>query len=123
MQWHNIVDPASPELDRLAERYRLHPLHVEDCRHRRQNAKIEEGESYIFTVMKSVRVDGAGALQTNDVDIFLGPDFLITVLEGECPEIRALIEHVREAVTPEQPTDQVYYRVIDGIVDSYLPVL
>ena len=40
MQWHNILDPSSPELDQLAEQYNLHPLHIEDCRHRDQRAKI-----------------------------------------------------------------------------------
>jgi magnesium transporter len=38
MEWHRILDPNSPELDRLAERYHLHPLHIEDCRHRNQSA-------------------------------------------------------------------------------------
>ena len=52
MDWHEIRDPQDPELDRLAERYRLHPLHVEDCRHRHQSAKIEESRGYIFTVLK-----------------------------------------------------------------------
>ena len=42
MEWHKIFDPNSQELDRLAERYHLHPLHIEDCRHRNQSAKIEE---------------------------------------------------------------------------------
>ena len=40
MQWYNILDLAGPELDQLAERYKLHPLHIEDCRHRGQRAKI-----------------------------------------------------------------------------------
>ena len=72
MEWHNISDPASPELDRLAERYRLHPLHVEDCRHRNQSAKIEEGQSYLFTVMKVIRFDPQGELEIADLDIFSG---------------------------------------------------
>jgi len=27
MEWHKILDPNSPELDRLAERYHLHLLY------------------------------------------------------------------------------------------------
>ena len=75
MEWHKIVDPNSSELDRLAERYHLHPLHIEDCRHRNQSAKIEESPGYIFTVMKGVRLDSEGALLTADLDIFLGIGF------------------------------------------------
>ena len=123
MEWHNISDPASPELDRLAERYRLHPLHIEDCRHRNQSAKIEEGQSYIFTVMKVIRFDPQNELEIADLDIFLGDDYLITVIETDCPETEGLIERVKKATTDTDRPDQKYYRLIDEIVDSYLPIL
>jgi magnesium transporter len=123
MEWYKILDPNSPDLDRLAERYHLHPLHIEDCRHRNQNAKIEENAGYIFTVMKGVRLDADGALQTADVDIFLGPDFVITVLEDDCPEVQTLLEQVGKVSDADPRADQIYYRIIDQMVDTYLPVL
>jgi magnesium transporter len=123
MEWHKISDPNSPELDRLAERYQLHPLHIEDCRHRNQNAKIEQNPGYVFTVMKGVRLDDSGDLLTADLDIFLGKDFVITVLEDDCPEMQALIELVEKASNGESRPDQVYYRIMDHMVDTYLPVL
>src|SRR5690242_4873258 len=62
MEWHEIRDPQDSELDRLAERYRLHPLHIEDCRHRNQNAKVEETRGYLFAVLKTVQVAADGSL-------------------------------------------------------------
>ena len=50
MTWHDIRDPKDAELDRLAERYNLHPLHIEDCRQGNQNAKVEEQGDYLFVV-------------------------------------------------------------------------
>jgi len=123
MQWHKIDDPNSPELDRLAEQYQLHPLHIEDCRHRNQNAKIEESPGYIFTVMKGVRLDSAGDLLTADLDIFLGQDYVITVLEDNCPEMQALIQQVEKASNGDTRADQLYYRIMDHMVDTYLPVM
>ena len=123
MEWHNISDPASGELDRLAERYQLHPLHIEDCRHRNQSAKIEEGQAYLFTVMKVIRFDPQGELEIADLDIFLGQDFLISVIERDCPETEGLIERVQKATAESNRSDQKYYRLIDEIVDSYLPIL
>ena len=123
MEWHNVVDPASPELDELAKRYNLHPLHVEDCRHRDQRAKIEEGQGYLFTVLKPVRITDDGEFEAVDLDLFLGTDFLITVLESECPELNALIDRTRKAMTSEQDAGRVYYRIVDEMVDSYLPIL
>ena len=123
MEWHNILDPASPELDQLAERYNLHPLHIEDCRHRGQRAKIEEGQGYLFTVLKPVRVDQEGKFEAVDLDIFLSTDFLITVLETDCPELRDLIDHIQKATASESRSDRIYYRIVDEVVDSYLPLL
>jgi magnesium transporter len=123
MEWRNIFDPSSPELDQLAERYHLHPLHIEDCRHSNQRAKIEEGQGYLFTILKPVRIDPQGDLDALDLDIFLGPDFLITVVETDCPELRDLIGRTQKATASEDRADRVYYRLVDEIVDSYLPLL
>ena len=57
MNWHEVRDPNDAELDRLAEQYQLHPLHVEDCRHRGQIAKVEENHNYLFVVLKPVDVE------------------------------------------------------------------
>src|SRR5215831_16341152 len=116
MEWHNITDPASSELDQLAERYGIHPLHIEDCRHRNQSAKIEEGEGYLFTVLKVMRELPGGGLRAADLDVFIGDGFVITVEEEDCPEIRRIIAQVKRAPVAQQRPDRVYYRVIDHVV-------
>jgi magnesium transporter len=120
--WRDLQDPNDPELDVLAERYRLHPLHVEDCRHRGQRAKVEDGPDYIFVVLKPVYVGAAGELQITDLDLFLGPDFLITVQEGDCPTLRTHIDQLR-ASQGGSSAAQIFYRVVDVTVDCYTPVL
>jgi magnesium transporter len=123
MEWHSILNPEGPELDRLAERYRLHPLHIEDCRHRNQSAKIEDGEGYLFTVVKAIRLDGSGRVEDADLDIFLGPDYLITVIEDDWPGMRDIVDHARGATAEGEQPGRAYYRLLDQLVDSYLPVL
>jgi magnesium transporter len=122
MDWHEIRDPQDAELDRLAERYRLHPLHVEDCRHGNQSAKVEESRGYLFVVLKTVHLAEDGSLQVGDLDIFLGRDFLITVEQALCPPVRTLLDQIRGAAAGQR-ADQLFYRITDGVVDSYLPVL
>jgi magnesium transporter len=119
MEWHAIRDPNDPELDRLAERYRLHPLHIEDCRHRNQSAKIEENHNYIFAVFKPAQVLEDGSLEVSDLDVFAGPDFVITVEETEWPAVRAILDRIQ----PGDRADQLFYRIADAQIDSYLPAL
>ncbi len=123
MIWHDLRDPDSPELDALAERYHLHPLHVEDCRHGRQRAKVEEGADYLFVVLKPVHVvDKTGEIDISDLDIFVGRDYVITVEEGECPAVRAWLDQLHKGANNNRP-DQLFYKVADGVVDAYVPVL
>jgi Mg2+ and Co2+ transporters len=122
MDWHDIRDPKSAELDDLAKRYNLHPLHVEDCRHGNQSAKVEEQNGYLFIVVKPIEMDDKASLNVTDLDIFLGRDFLITVQEGECQVVRQLLDKIKAAAGDLRP-DQVLYKVMDAVVDSYLPIL
>jgi magnesium transporter len=119
--WHDLRNANDPELDALAERYHLHPLHIEDCRHRNQRAKVEEGEDYIFIVLKPVHVNDAGELEVTDFDVFLGHDYLITIEEGECPSLRTNLDQLREPSNKFR-ADQLFYRIMDATVDAYAPV-
>jgi magnesium transporter len=120
--WHDLRDPKDPELDVLAERYHLHPLHVEDCRHGNQRAKVEEGADYLFVVLKPVHVADNEEVSITDLDLFLGRDYLITVQEGHCPAVRAYLDQLHAASGTSRP-DQLFYKVADGVVDAYSPAL
>jgi magnesium transporter len=122
IRWHHIRDPNSPELDQLGERYRLHPLHIEDCRTRNQSAKIEEGQDYLFTVLKPVELAKDRTLKIADLDLFLGHDYLITIMETECGIVRQVLDSVHAKAAGQRP-DQLYHLIMDGIVDGYLPVI
>ena len=122
MEWQDIRDPKDPELDRLAQRYSLHPLHIEDCRHRNQNAKVEEQDSYLFVVLKLIGLKPDLTLDVVDFDVFVGPDYVITVEEGDCTAVRQALDKTDIQKHQYRP-DQVMYRVMDAIVDNYLPAL
>jgi len=120
--WHDLRDPNDPELDVLAERHNLHPLHIEDCHHRNQRAKVEEGAGYVFAVLKPVHVTDDGEVLITDLDLFLGHDYLITVQEGECPSVRAYLDQLHTAINHSR-ADQLFYKIADGVVDAYPPAL
>jgi magnesium transporter len=120
--WHDIRDPKSEALDELAARYGLHPLHIEDVRHRGQNAKIEPQDNYLFIVLKPLEMDEDCLITPTDLDVFLGPDFLITVQESKCQTAGDILDRVRASAVGARP-DQIFYRVLDGVVDSYNPIL
>ena len=122
MIWHDIRDPKDPELDRLAAEYGLHPLHIEDCRHRNQSAKVEQQNGYLFVVLKPVEMAADFSVDIGDLDLFVHPEYVITVHEHDYQGLPDLIERVR-ALPSNDRSDMVLYRILDGMVDSYLPLL
>ncbi|MGC1421537.1 MAG: magnesium/cobalt transporter CorA [Terracidiphilus sp.] len=119
LAWFDISDPESPELDELATRFGLHELQIEDCRHRPQRPKTEEHDHYIFTVLKHIHDDSE--LEFDDIDLFLGRDFLISVRSADA----GVIETVRARAGEEDVDrlDRLFYMIVDQIVDGYEPVL
>lgn len=123
MEWHDIRNPASPELDRLAERYGLHALHVEDCRHGGQRAKVEDSSGYVFIVLKPIEFNAECKLTSGDLDVFLGRDWIITVHEFECKEVCERLDRIRSGRERNPRADDLFYRIFDHLVDTYPPVL
>ncbi len=119
LAWFDLAEPAAPALDQLASRFGLHELQIEDCRHRGQRAKVEEHESYVFAVFKSILVNDQ--IEFDDLDVFIGPDYIVTVHEGDSPVLeklrrRAEQDHLRRV-------DRLFYLLTDTVVDEYIPVL
>lgn len=120
--WHDIRDPKDTELDRLAEQYNLHPLHIEDCRHGNQNAKVEEQGDYLFVVLKLIELTGKDELHIGDTDLFVGKDYVISVEESGCRSIAGVLDRAKQSAKDQRP-DQLLYRIMDAVVDSYLPLI
>jgi magnesium transporter len=121
LQWFDVFDPNSPELDELARRFNLHPLQIEDCRQRPQRAKIDEYGPYLFAILKHVIPKKDGRLHFDDFDVFLGTDFLITVHQDDCHMLTKLCQHVQQNKVDR--LDRILYLLSDFIVDEYLDVL
>ena len=119
LAWFDVADPASPELDELARRFELHELQIEDCRHRPQRPKTEEHDHYIFTVLKHIH--DARELEFDDIDLFLGHDFLISVRNADSVVIESVRGRAKEEKTDR--LDRLFYMIVDQIVDGYQPVL
>jgi len=119
LAWYHIDDPNSPALDELARRFHLHELQIEDCRHRPQRAKTEEHEQYIFIVAKHLHP--GQRLVFDDLDVFVGADFLITVSCGDSDYLSRVMQRATQGRVSR--LDKLLYIVLDVIVDAYLPVL
>ncbi len=116
--WVDVLEPDEAALAPLAEAFGLHPLAIEDCLHYPQRPKIEMYRSGLFLIwITPHRPDGEEVL-TSELDVFLGPDHLVTIHREE---LRAT-EEVAERAGDLMPmgSDFVLHGIIDRLVDKVL---
>jgi magnesium transporter len=122
LSWYVLDDPDSPQLDELAQRFHLHPLHVEDCRSHGERIKAEQMPDYLFVILRSVERLKDTKIDFQRVSIFAGRDFCITIADSSCPGIKNALERARRK-EPDQRPSRILYIVFDTLIDSYVSAL
>jgi len=124
MMWINVDGLADADVIRLfGDLFDLHPLALEDVTHVHQRAKVEDYDDYLFVVVRMV-CPGV-QLDTEQVSLFIGPQFLLTFQErtGDCLDpVRDRLRHSRGRIRHNGP-DYLAYSLIDAVIDGYFPVL
>ncbi len=129
LRWIHIERPRSLEQTWLEERFEFHPLDYEDVRSRNQRPKVDEYDDYLFIVLHFPRYDKTvSRLNAAEVDIFVGPDYLITLPNEPLQPISYLFDRCR---SNEELRDNLFskgagyllYKIVDDSVDASFPML
>ena len=119
--WVGLHEPEQAELDAVAEIFGLHALAVEDAVKAHQRPKLERYDDSLFLILKTLwYVDEEDAVETGEINMFVGPDFVVTVRHGEGGALRQARKALedREQVLVHGPAS-VVYAVCDQVVDAY----
>jgi magnesium transporter len=132
--WVHLLTPTSGEAQLLASRFGWHPLDVEDVLSRRQRPKIDvyqedEGNGYLFGVLHFPVYDKAvGRLNAGELDVFLGPDYLVTLPSVELRPVSLLFRRAQESEEFREQllsrgSGRLLYEVLDDLYDYCFPIL
>jgi magnesium transporter len=129
LRWIHMERPRSSERAWLEEHFEFHPLDLEDVYSRNQRPKVDEYDGYLFIVLHFPRFDKqVGRLNAAEVDLFVGPDFLITLPNEPIQPLEFLFERcktrddLREQLFSKGP-GYLLYRIVDDCVDASFPML
>jgi len=129
------LENATPEETKLVleDIFHFHPLSIEDCVMASPTPKVEEYQPkegdmfspYIFMVIHAVdysRKDGVFA--TNELNIFLGRNFLVTYHEKAVRSVSTIAERcIKSSMHIGRAPDRLAHSLLDSIVDNYKPAL
>lgn len=122
-RWYDLCADDAGTLRDLAARHQLHQLAVDDCLSPYLHTpKVEDFGSYLFVILADmVAVDGTPELE--ELDLFVGRDFLITYHDRpQGPAaIDGLFAALDQGVTIRPGVSGLFYEVADRTVDAMIP--
>jgi magnesium transporter len=89
----------------------------------RQYPKAEAYDGYLYVILHGIHFQkGDKRFSTHDVDFFVGPNYLVTIHDGDSSTLQELRDHATRnpKILGEGPV-ALLHRIVDGMVDSYRP--
>jgi len=106
--------------------FRFHPLAVDDALTETHVSKVDDWGEYLYIVLNAMVFDASDglSLDTRELDVFLGRNFVVT----HHVEPISSIEDARAACLRDKRyttngPDHLLYKIIDDLVADYMPVV
>ena len=116
--WVDVLDPTEEDFACIEEEFQLHPLAIEDASKHGQRPKLEQYPSHAFVVAYSE--------ERAEVDLFVGPNWLVMVRERSHDGRTCQIEKMKQRFERTRDGSAVgflLYTILDEIVDGYFDAL
>ncbi len=142
--WLDVDANQPEELEGLREQFDLHRVDVEHALDREQRPKISLYDDMIYLEFYGLRQED-GEVLTDEIGIFVGDKFIITVRRDNRPSLDQIRQRWREEqarnnganhesgrnrlgraadAKPRRPSAPIMlYAILDDLVDAYFPVV
>jgi len=124
--WVDLEAANREEASALSRVFDFHHLAIDDCFNRHVDpAKIDDYGRYLFIIAQAISYRArAERLETTELDLFLGPNYVVSFHAQPLPFIEGL-RHRCEEDGPElaRGADFLAHALLDALVDDYQPVV
>src|SRR6266516_4895965 len=118
--WIDVDQPNEADYAILRDVFKFHPLAVEDSENFGQRAKLDDYDDFVFLVIYGAVPDEDRLVE---VHCFYSEKFLVTVHRDEAPAFTNVRQRYVKRKKPVDDPGHLLYRIIDGLVDSFFPIL
>lgn len=130
--WVNVTKQGEKEMDQLGNRFHFLKVDLNECLPPFQRPKMVKRPGYYFLVLHFPLFDrSTRRVRFTEIDIFLSPNFLVTVHDGQLPPMRQFFEEC--SAKPEvraqffsgtmvQPLFELLSRLLDSVMPSLLHI-
>jgi magnesium transporter len=126
LHWIDLDSPTPEEARVLQDPFHFHPLAIEDCLEDLNYPKVDDYDTYILVVVHAVEFDEeSGEFKTRELDMFVGPNYLVTHHEGPLKPITTARELCVRGYNLALPrgVDFLTHQILDQLFENYVPNL
>jgi magnesium transporter len=121
--WVDLSQPTPEEARILTDVFHFHQLAVEDALSELHHPKVESYGDYLYLILHGIDFSASEhCFRTQDIDFFLGAQYLVTVHPGVSRSIGKVGGACsRDARVLGEGPGMLLSRIIDTMVDNYRP--
>lgn len=121
--WIGLFEPSRELLSRVKRQLNLHPLAIEDAEKAHQHPKIEEYGDALFIVARTAQMVSR-KIAFGETHLFVGRGYVVSVRHGASASYSTVREHCESCPTMlSNGEDYILYKILDFVVDNYMPVV
>ena len=123
------IDSANRHQHAILEKlFLFHPLTIEDTLNPNSRVKIEAYDGYLFIVLRAVRFCDTTTdpydLETENLYIYLGESYVVTVHEGDSQVVDTVADLIRRSPDLiDRGSARLVHTLCDTAVDAFFPIL
>lgn len=125
--WVDFQEHADSEAENiLSSIFNFHPLAVDDALQESHIPKVDDWGKYLYIVLHAVifSPDNDEHIQTHELDVFLGPNYIVTHHDFPIQSIEKVWLYVqRDNRHLKYGVDHLLYRMVDELVANYMPAV
>lgn len=128
-RWINITEPDAEMVNYLKDNFHFHPLNLEDIVSKVGYPKVDAYQDYLFVILQfPVYEKDRRIYKREELDIFFGRDYLITINSGSLQALQNFFETCRlDELAREKFMSRgipmLLYEIMDSMHDYVFPII
>ena len=124
--WMDLVEEDDKTCESILRNiFEFHPLAISDALDEKHVPRVDDWGNYLYMVLHTpfIDKDSNEPLRTNELDIFLGKNFLVTYQSRKLDIVdRVWATIQRDSRYLQQGADHLFYKLADDLIADYMPL-
>lgn len=125
--WVDFTGEPPGVCEPLLKEFGFHPLAIDDALQETHTPKVDDWGEYVYIVLNAMVFNDDpenGSLKTNELDAFLGRNYIVTHHDQVIPALDEVWDACqRDARHTQSGADHLMYKIADHIVAGYMPIV